>query len=50
VGVLVLPNQKAVGKAHEKFNDDGSMISDKMQAGVMKMGADLVSTIDKLKA
>ncbi|TDF39751.1 NADPH-dependent oxidoreductase [Alteromonadaceae bacterium M269] len=49
VGVLILPNQKAVGKAHEKFNEDGTMTSEKMQANVMKMGADLVATIEKLQ-
>jgi NAD(P)H-dependent FMN reductase len=50
IGVLVLPTQKAVGKAHEKFNDDGSMNSEKIQISVMQMGAELVATAEKLKA
>lgn len=50
IGVIVLPDQKALGKAHERFNDDGLMTSEKVQDGVMKMGADLVAVTGKLKA
>ena len=50
IGVLVLPAQIAVGKAHEAFGLDGRMRDAKQQASVEKLVAQLVAAVTKLKA
>ncbi|MFI5381784.1 MAG: NADPH-dependent FMN reductase [Tepidisphaerales bacterium] len=50
IGVIVLPGQVAVSKAHEAFNPDGSLKDPKQQAGVHGLGATLASFLAKLKA
>ena len=50
LGVFVLPNHLAVGKAHEAFKDDGSLKDEKLQNTVLKIGKDLAATATKLKA
>ncbi|HUS19106.1 MAG TPA: NAD(P)H-dependent oxidoreductase [Terriglobales bacterium] len=50
IKVLVLPEQLAVSKAHEAFNEDGSMTNPKQQASVEKIGAGLAQFIVKLNA
>lgn len=41
IGVLVLPGQVAIAKAHEAFTDDGSLRDAKQQEAVRKLGRDL---------
>lgn len=48
IGVVVLPDQLAVGKAHEAFNADGTMSNAKQQASVAALGADLAKILAKL--
>ena len=50
IHVLVLPGQVTVAKAHEAFNDDGTLKDAKKQAAVEKLGATLTQTMRKLKA
>ena len=50
IGVVVMPNQIALPKAHEAFNPDGSLKNPKDQAGVEKLGADLAAMLMKLRA
>ena len=50
LGVLVLPNHIAVSKAHEAFNNDGSLKDEKLQNAILKIGRDLAATAVKLKS
>ena len=50
VGVIVLPEQIAVAKAHEAFNADGSLKDLKQQAGIAGLGKTLASFLVKVKA
>jgi chromate reductase, NAD(P)H dehydrogenase (quinone) len=50
IGVIVLPNQIAVAKAHEAFQPDGSLVDPKQQAGIEGLGTTLASFLMKLKA
>jgi chromate reductase, NAD(P)H dehydrogenase (quinone) len=49
IGVIVLPDQIAVAKAHEAFQPDGSLVDPKRQAGVEGLGETLASFLVKLK-
>ena len=49
VGVLVIPQQHALAKAHEAFNDDGTLKDPKQQEAVEKITAEMVSVIKRLK-
>ena len=49
IKVIVLPDQVAVSKAHEAFNDDGTMKNPKQQEAVEKIGAGLAHFIARLK-
>ena len=50
LGILVLPEQVAVAKAHVAFNDDGSL-KDERTSGMLKaMLTSVVSTTESLKA
>ena len=49
IKVVVLPDQVAVSKAHEAFNEDGSMKNPKQQASVESIGAGLARFIARLK-
>ena len=49
IGVIVLPDQIAVAKAHEAFQPDGSLVDPKRQAGVEGLGKTLASFLAKLK-
>ena len=48
IGVIVLPDQIAVAKAHEAFQPDGSLVDPKRQAGVLGLGKTLASFLAKL--
>ena len=49
IGVIVLPDEIAVAKAHEAFQPDGSLVDPKRQAGVEGLGKTLASFLAKLK-
>jgi chromate reductase, NAD(P)H dehydrogenase (quinone) len=49
IKVIVLPDQVAVGKAHEAFHDDGSMKNPKQQQSVENIGKGLAQFIARLK-
>ena len=49
IGVIVLPDQVAVAKAHEAFQPDGSLTDPKRQAGIEALGKTLASFLMKLK-
>ncbi|WP_421656325.1 NADPH-dependent FMN reductase [Leptothermofonsia sp. ETS-13] len=48
IKVLVLPDQVAVGKAHEAFNPDGSLKEAKQQESIEKLGENLATILAKL--
>jgi len=48
IGVLVIPQQLAVSKAHEAFLEDGSLKDPKLQASVERIGAELVRVVAKI--
>ncbi|HLN33486.1 MAG TPA: NAD(P)H-dependent oxidoreductase [Gemmataceae bacterium] len=49
IGVLVLPDQVAVAKAFETFNEDGSLKDAKQQAAVEGLGQGLAAILVKIK-
>ena len=50
IGVIVLPDQFALAKAHEAFQPDGSLVDPKQQARIEGLGTTLASFLRKLKA
>lgn len=48
MGVMVIPNQSAISKAHESFNLDGTMKDQKQHQQVKKIGANLAQMLLKL--
>ncbi|MCV0392728.1 MAG: NAD(P)H-dependent oxidoreductase [Nitrosopumilus sp.] len=48
MGVLVIPNQIAVSKAHEVFNPDNSLKDPKQEEKVKSIGIDLTKLLQKL--
>lgn len=50
IGVLVLPDQIAIAKAHEAFQADGSLKDAKQQAGVEALGKKLTEMLKKVCA
>ena len=49
IGVLVIPDQVAVPKAHEAFGPDGALKDPKQQASVERLGRSLADILLKLK-
>jgi hypothetical protein len=49
ISVIVLPDQLAVGKAHEAFNADGTMTNLKQRTAVEVLGANLAKILSKLQ-
>ncbi len=49
IGVLVLPDQKAVAGAHEAFAEDGRLVDAKQQAAVEQLGAKLAGVMSRLQ-
>jgi NAD(P)H-dependent FMN reductase len=48
IGSIVLPDQLAVGKAHEVFAPDGSIADQKQRDAIAALGKTLASTLTKL--
>ena len=48
IGVIVIPNQIAMSKAHENFNTDGTLKDKKQEEQVKKIGVDLTKILLKL--
>ncbi|GKS67887.1 hypothetical protein YTPLAS73_14340 [Nitrosarchaeum sp.] len=48
MGVLVIPSQIAISKAHEAFNLDGSLKDQKQEQQVKQIGANLAQMLLKL--
>jgi NAD(P)H-dependent FMN reductase len=49
IGVLVLPTQVAVPKAHEAFDESGALRDPKTAEKVAALAVELVATLEKLK-
>ena len=49
IGTIVIPDQMAVSRAHEAFDDEGKLKDPKVQAGVEKVATRLVQLTAKLK-
>jgi chromate reductase len=49
IGVIVLPEQIAISRAFEAFNENGTLKDAKQQAGIEKLGANLAQVIGKLR-
>jgi chromate reductase len=50
LGTMVLPNQKAVGSAFSMFDENGKITDQKTENALKSLGAELVTTLEKLKA
>ena len=50
LGVIVMPEQQAVPNGFHAFNDDGSMVDEKLEIRVRRLGGNLVQFTDKLKS
>jgi NAD(P)H-dependent FMN reductase len=48
IGVILLPEQIAISKAHEAFDDAGCLKDAKQQASVQQVGKKLADTVKKL--
>ena len=48
IGVLVIPEQLALSRAHEAFNADGSLVDPKRLAAVTKVATSLVKIVARL--
>ena len=45
IGVLVIPDQVAVGEAHKAFGPDGDLVDDKTQESVRGLGKDVTKLL-----
>ena len=50
IGITVLPDQVAIGKANEAFTPEGALADEKQQARVKALGSNLASHLSKLLA
>jgi chromate reductase, NAD(P)H dehydrogenase (quinone) len=50
INVLVLPDQTAISRAFEAFDDDGNLKDPQQQKAIEDLGAKLATTIEKLSA
>jgi chromate reductase, NAD(P)H dehydrogenase (quinone) len=48
IGVIVLPDQRAVPQAHQAFDDSGNLKDEPMQQGVQALGQGLVKFLERL--
>ena len=49
IGVIVLPNQRAIGSAYDAFDETGNLKDNKQQSSVEGLGEQLAKLIKKLK-
>ena len=49
IGVLVLPDQKAISQSADAFNDDGSLKDHRQQEAIEKIGAKVAAVLSKLQ-
>lgn len=50
IGVLVLPDQKAIGSAHQAFDDNDNLHDESQQAAIIHLGARLATVTARLNA
>jgi NAD(P)H-dependent FMN reductase len=50
IGVLVIPDQMAISKAHEAFNADSTLKDKKQEDQIKKIGANVAKILIKLSA
>jgi NAD(P)H-dependent FMN reductase len=50
IGVLVLPNQKAIGNADRAFDENGNLQDESQQATILQLGNKLVTMTAKLNS
>ena len=50
IGITVLPDQIAIGKAYEAFTPDGDLADEKQQTRVKALGSNLAKHLTKLLA
>ncbi len=50
IGITVLPDQIAIGKAYEAFTPEGALADEKQQARVKALGSNLANHLSKLLA
>ena len=50
MGVIVLPDQRAIPQAFKAFNDNGLLIDDAQQNSILSLGSQLAINIDKLNS
>ncbi len=50
MGVIVLPNQRAIGSAYNAFDENGKLKDKKQQESIIGLGNELVSVVQKLKS
>lgn len=48
IGVLVLPDQKAISSAYQAFNEDGNLKDEKQQTDIRNLGNKLATILAKL--
>jgi chromate reductase, NAD(P)H dehydrogenase (quinone) len=48
IGVLVLPDQMAIGQAHQAFNQDGNLNNESQQTAITQLGSTLVAVTNRL--
>ncbi|NJL52116.1 MAG: NAD(P)H-dependent oxidoreductase [Hydrococcus sp. SU_1_0] len=48
IGVLVLPDQKAIANAHQAFDEQGNLQDESQQAAILQLGNKLVTMTAKL--
>jgi len=49
IGVMVLPNQRAISGAYDAFDEKGNLKDEKQQSSVEGLGEQLAQLIKKLK-
>lgn len=50
IGVLVLPDQKAIGNAYQAFDQNGNLNDETQQTAVLQLGSKLATVVTKLNA
>ncbi len=48
LGVMVIPSYKCISEAYDAFNEDGTLKSSKDHRAVLKLGAELALTVERM--